>query len=86
MNSAEESELRISILRALAGNPRTFKAREVLDIIRGEGERVGESEFIRVFTELTQTGLVEVADGVSGGCGSSRSGCGATFPNNPQGR
>ena len=62
MNSAEESGLRISILRALAGNPRTFKAREVLDIIRGEGERVEEPEFIRVFTELTQAGLVEVVE------------------------
>lgn len=62
MNSTEESGLRISILRALAGNPRTFKAREVLDIIRGEGERVEEPEFIRVFTELTQAGLVEVAE------------------------
>ena len=47
---------------ALAGYPRTFKAREVLDIIRGEGERVEEPEFIRIFTELTQAGLVEVAE------------------------
>ncbi len=62
MTSLEENELRLSILRTLAGSPRTFKARDVLNSIRGEGEMVMESDFIRIFTELTQAGYVEVAE------------------------
>lgn len=62
MSTMEESELRFSILRTLSGNPRTFTARAVMDSIRGEGVKVMESDFIRVFTELTQAGFIAVAE------------------------
>lgn len=62
MSTTEESELLFSILRTLSGNPRTFTARAVMDLIRGEGVKVMESDFIRVFTELTQAGLIAVAE------------------------
>lgn len=60
--NTEENELRLSILRTLSGNPRTFTARAVMVSIQREGVKVMESDFIRVFTELTQAGLIAVAE------------------------